>query len=160
MAYALKQANLKIKPIKCKWVCKEIKLLGHVDKINVIKKRSASKNLKQLQQFLGMCNYYRKFIKDYSKLAGPLIKLLKADVKFVWSKEQDDAFKEMKNALVSYPVLKPDFSKKFYLYTDASGYCLGAVLSQKDENGKDFACAYASKTLMDAEMHYTTKKNV
>ena len=79
--------------------------------------------------------------------------------KFEWNNtEQEDnlKFDNLKNALTSYPVLRqPDFTKEFWLYTDASGYCLGAVLAQKDENGKDFACAYISKGMDPAQQNYT-----
>jgi hypothetical protein len=167
VAEILKKCNLRIKQSKCRWISKEAKILGHIvsggevkmdpDKITVLKERIEPKNVKQLQQFLGICNYYRKFIKDYAKIATPLNKLLKAENKFKWENEQKEAFKSMKDALIEYPVLRqPDFTKTFYVYTDASGYCLGAVLAQKDESGRDFACAYASKSLKAAELNYTT----
>jgi hypothetical protein len=76
------------------------------DKITVLKERIEPKNVKQLQQFLGICNYYRKFIKDYAKIATPLNKLLKAENKFKWENEQKEAFKSMKDALIEYPVLR------------------------------------------------------
>ena len=169
VANALKQANLKIKPSKCKWVCNKINILGHVvsggtvamdlDKIKAIEQRVPPKTLKQLQQFLGLCNYYRKFIKDYSIIATPLTKLLRADAKFVWLDEQAEAFNKLKLALTSYPVLRqPDFSQQFLIYTDASYNCLGAILAQKDSDGKDYVCAYASRTLKDNEINYTTSE--
>ena len=166
VAEALKKAQLKIKPSKCRWVCEEIKLLGHVvsgghvamdpDKISAVQKRVPPKNLKQVQQYLGICNYYRRFIKDYARIAEPLTRLLKAENKFEWGLEQETAFETLKQALVSYPVLRqPDMNKEFFLFTDASGYCMGAVLAQKDEEGKEHAVAYASKLLKNSELSWT-----
>jgi hypothetical protein len=86
-------------------------------------------------------------------MAAPLNALLRKEKKFDWGKSEQEAFDNLKNALTSYPVPRqPDFSKEFWLYTDASGYCLGAVLAQKDENGKDFACAYISTGMDPAQI--------
>ena len=166
VAKALKEANLRIKPSKCKWVCSEISLLGHVvsgghvamdpDKVKAIKQREPPRNVKQIQQYLGICNYYRRFIKDYAKIAEPLTRLLKSDQKFEWTIEQQESFKALKEALVSYPILRqPDMAKPFYLFTDASGYCMGAVLAQKDDDGKEHAVAYGSKMLKNSELYWT-----
>ncbi len=157
---------MRIKQSKCKWVATQAEILGHIvsggevkmdpKKIEALKNRQEPTNVKQTQQFLGICNYYRKFIKDYAKMAAPLNALLRKEKKFDWSKNEQEAFDNLKNALTSYPVLRqPDFSKEFWLYTDASGYCLGAVLAQKDENGKVFACTYISTGMDPAQQNYT-----
>jgi len=161
----LKSYNLKINPEKCSWFANTIKLLGHVisetgvamdpEKIEAIKVRLPPKNIKQIQQFLGICNYYRRFIKDYAKIAEPLTRLLRKEEKFEWSEEQQNSFEELKKKLTEYPILRqPDIGKKFLLYTDASGYALGAILSQKDDDDKEYVCAYASRTLKGAELNY------
>lgn len=161
----IKAANLKLKGSKCRWFSKRTKVLGHIiskgkiemdpEKIEPLKNRAPSNTVKQLQEFLEICNYYRKFVKGFAKVAGPLNDLLKKDNPFIWGKEQEDSFKELKKLLISYPILQqPDFSRTFILHTDASGHALGAVLAQKDDEDNEYACAYASRTLKGAEMHY------
>jgi len=108
-----------------------------------------------VQQFLGICNYYRRYIKDYSKMAAPLFSLLKKDEKFIWNELQQKAFEQLRNALISYPVLRqPDLTRPFSLYTDASGFALGSVLSQEGDDKKDYPVAYYSRILKGAEIHY------
>ena len=95
VAKALSEANLRINPSKCKWFAKKIKLLGHIvsgegvamdpNKIEAVQQRKPPSNVKQVQQYLGICNYYRRFIKDFAKIAAPLTYLLRGDVKFVWN---------------------------------------------------------------------------
>jgi hypothetical protein len=161
----LRSYNLKINPEKCSWFTETIKLLGHIiskkgvsmdpDKIEAIKNRVAPKNIKQIQHFLGICNYYRRFIKYYAKIAEPLTRLLRKEEKFEWNVEQQNAFEELKKKLTEYPILRqPEMGKKFLLYTDASEYALGAILSQKDDEDREFVCAYASRTLKGAELNY------
>ncbi len=166
VAACLKEANLKIKPSKCKWICTEISLLGHIvsggtvrmdpKKIDAIQLRTPPKNMKQVQQYLGICNYYRRFIQDYAKMAKPMFNLLKTDKEFKWDDEAQISFDNLKKALVSYPILRqPDWERPFQLFTDASGFALGAVLSQRcPKTNQEYACAYASRLLKGAEMHY------
>ena len=88
----LKGANLKINRAKCVWFAKEIKILGHIisengvqmdmDKVHAINQMTLPKNVKQIQQFLGLCGYYRRFVKDFSRIAAPLYKLLKKDTRW------------------------------------------------------------------------------
>ncbi|MFM7683964.1 MAG: RNase H-like domain-containing protein [Bacteroidota bacterium] len=156
--------NLKLNITKCKWFQKEIKLLGHIitgkeikmdpGKIESIRKWVSPSKLNHVQQFLGICGYYRRFIKDFSKIAAPLYGMLKKDKKWEWSKECEDAFQDLKVKLMTYPILrKPDFKKEFIIHTDASGLAVGAVLAQKDEYG-EYACHYASRLLKANEIHY------
>lgn len=124
-------------------------------KIDPLKNRSPPTNVKELQQFLGICNYYKKFVSHFSEICAPLYRLLKVDTKFIWGEEENNAFVKLKSALTSYPVLRqPNFNKQFILYTDASSYALGAILGQKDESKKEFVCAYGSRILKGAELHY------
>ena len=86
---------------------------------------------KEVKQFLGLASHYRRYIKEFAVVAGPLNQLLAKDIKFSWYDSAEESFLKLKRKLVSAPVLKcPDFKKKFTLCTDASGLGLGAVLEQ------------------------------
>lgn len=161
----LREVSLKINIKKCKWFQPTIHLLGHIldgttikmdpAKISTISNWKAPENILQIQQFLGLCGYYRRFIKDFSKIAAPLFNLLKKQVTWKWDDSCEKAFKELKLKLTTYPILQqPDFAQPFILQTDASGIAIGAILSQKDENGREYVCAYASRILQGAEIHY------
>ena len=161
----LEEMNLSINKQKCSWFQKTTKILGHVvsnntimmnpEKIEAVKKWSEPKNVKGVQGFLGITGYYRRFIKDYAKIAMPLTNLLKKDTKWKFDQQCKDAFNELKNKLISYPILRqPEINKPFILYTDASGYALGAILAQKDDDGAEYVCNYASRTLKGREVHY------
>jgi len=114
------------------------------------------KTVKQLKSFLGLIGYYRKFIPQFSKIANPLHKLLKKDVKYVWEENQEITFHILKQKLVSQPILQyPDYSREFILTTDASNDGAGAVLSQ-GHVGKDLPVAYASRSFNKAEKNYST----
>lgn len=134
----LRAANLKIKQAKCKWCTKQIKLLGHIitdtaikmdmDKIKAIVDWKIPSKVLHIQQFIGICGYYRKFIRDVSKITAPLSAFIKKDCKCVWSNECQQAYDELKRKLISYPILrKPDFKKQFIIHTDASGLAIEAV---------------------------------
>lgn len=163
----LRKKKLKMKPSKCSFGMKETKFLGFIVSnkgIKVCDSRSESiknyptpKNAKNIKQFLGLASYYRKFIRNFSELAAPLNKLTHKDVKFLWSMECENAFRNIINCLLNPPILAfPDYSKRFKLTTDASNIGLGAVLSQNDENGDEKVVAYASRTLQCAEKNYST----
>lgn len=119
------EVNLKINENKCAWVQTQTKLLGHIiteneikmhlEKIKAVQEWKESSKVKHVQQFLGICGYYRKFIKDFSKIAQPLYTLRK-DKKWEWNTECKKAFELLKAKLVSYPILRqPDFQKIFTL---------------------------------------------
>ena len=157
-------AHLKVKPNKCTWLAKQIAILGHIvsggqvsmdpKKVEALRKRLPPRNVKHIQQFLGICNYYRKFVRGYADIAAPLFNLLKSDVNFEWQEQHQNAFDRLIAALTSYPVLRqPDLTQPFIVHTDASGFALGAVLSQKDDSC-EYACAFASRILKGAEVHY------
>ena len=125
------------------------------EKIKIIKEWKEPKNIKQIQQFLGLCGYYRKFIQDFSKIARSLYNLLKKEKKWIWTKECQDAFEELKEKLINHPILGiVDFTKEFKLYTDASGYALGAILAQIGKDDKEHVLQYASRLLKGAEINY------
>jgi hypothetical protein len=163
---ALEKANLKIKLKKCHFVLPNIHFLGHVvgqdgikpdpEKIDKVKNFPVPTNLTQLRAALGLFSYYRKFIKDFSKIAKPMLLLLKKDAPFNWNEKQQNAFERLKEMLVKAPILSyPDFNKSFIIYTDASGIGLGAVLSQIKEDEKEHVIAYASRSLNPAEKNYS-----
>ena len=112
------------------------------------------KNVKNVRQFLGLSGYYRRFIKNFSKISKPLCKLLQKEVEFVWTDKAEQAFLDLKEALCIPPVLQyPNFSKPFNITTDASGYAIGGILSQ-GEIGKDLPIAYCSRVLRGPELAY------
>src|SRR6059058_1914452 len=184
----LRNARLMSKKSKCEFCAAEIKFLGQIigkdgrkvdpNKVEKVKSYSRPENISQLRGFLGLASYYRKFIKDFSKKAKPLTKLLEGtkreakkakwekemlkkikDSGFMdsWKIEQEESFKTMKKALTETPTLiHPDFEKDFILSTDASGYALGAVLEQEGNDKKLHPVGYASKTLTKAEQKYST----
>lgn len=163
----LDKHNLKVNPSKCQLVRNEITYLGFQVKegkilpetrnIEAVKNFPIPINKKQVRSFLGLCNFYRKFIKDFASIALPLTNLTKGKTNFKWDEKAEKAFNQLKHALISYPCLiLPDVNKDFVLHTDASGQAIGAVLSQKGEDGLLHPISYASKRLKDAETRYST----
>jgi hypothetical protein len=166
VANKIKEVDLRINPDKCTWLAKSVKLLGHIisengvsmdpEKVEAIQSIKPPKNVKQVQQFLGICNYYRKFVKDFSSIAAPMYNLLKKDVKFIWTQECEEAFQLLKSFLMSQPIIRqPVYTQPFILYTDASALAIGANLSQVDADNNEYVCFYASRLLKGAELHYT-----
>lgn len=97
----------------------------------VIRKWPEPKNVKELQQFIGLANYYRKFVCNFSKIAYPLYKLLKNNIKWIWNNKYKNSFEKIKNAIIEPVMLwRPDWNKTFILDTDASNYSIGGILSQ------------------------------
>jgi hypothetical protein len=163
----LREAQLKLNKEKCHFFLPTLKFLGHEvsrdgirpdeDKLIKVKNFPRPVNLRSLRGFLGLASYYQKFIKDFSKKAQPLNQLLQKDKPFEWKAKQQKAFEWLKYQLITMPILQyPDFKKPFYLHMDASRTGLGAVLAQKDEDNKEYAVAYASRSLNRAERNYST----
>ena len=126
------------------------------EKIEVIDKLPPPVNVKGIRSFLGHVGFYRRFIKDFSKIAKPLSNLLNKDTVFVFNEECLEAFNTLKAKLVSAPVITaPDWGQEFELMCDASDYAVGAVLGQR--KGQMFhTIYYASKVLNDAQINYAT----
>jgi len=159
----LQDANLKIQLDKSEFLKQETEFLGHVittrgikpnpNKIEAINKFPLPKTAKQIKSFLGLVGYYRKFIKDFAKIAKPMTSYLKKDKRIdVSNPEYKEAFNKLKLLITTDPILVyPDFSKKFVLTTDASNFAIGAVLSQDNH-----PVCYASRTLNEHECNYST----
>lgn len=152
--------------------CKEVSFLGHIVSSNGIKtdptktkavddwKRPTNKS--ELRSFLGLVSYYRKFVKDFAKIAKCLHALTSKHGKWEWTSECDKAFQCLKEKLVTAPILGyPDVNGgMFALDTDASNDLIGAVLSEI-QDGKETVIAYASRTLSSAEKnHCVTRKEM
>src|SRR5580658_3880411 len=112
-------------------------------------------SVKAVRSFIGFCNFYRKFIPDFSTTARPLHDLTKKGATWSWTTECQKAFDTIKEAFLKKPVLAiPDVAKPFTIMTDASLTATGGVLMQNDSNGDLHPCAYFSKTLSPAERNY------
>lgn len=165
-------AGLRLQPSKCHLCRRKVTFLGHVisehgiatdpEKIQTVETWPTPSSCREVQRFLGFVNYYRRFIKDFSQIAKPLTKLTEKSCKFVWTSECDNAFATLRKKLTSSPILSfPDFSKPFILDTDASSTGIGAVLSQKQDDGTETVIAYASRTLTKPERNYcVTRKEL
>ena len=100
-------------------------------KLEAVRKWPRPKTVKDIQKFLGFCNFYRRFVKNYSELARLLFNLTKKGEPFIWTERQDTAFTGLQDALTSSPVLLlPNYGRPFTLYTDASDYATSAILEQ------------------------------
>ena len=171
MLERLQDAGLKLKPEKCAFFRKEVLYLGHVvsedgivpdsTKTDKVSNWPTPSCVPQLQAFLGLANYYRHFIQNFSELAKPLHELIGKDKTFQWTEQCNRAFQVLKQQLTTTPILAyPDFTLPFILDTDASNHSLGAVLSQEHE-GKERVVCYDSKLLSKEEQSYcVTRKEL
>ena len=158
----LKENKLNAKFSKCLFWKKEVDFLGHVisshgisvnsNKVVAIQAWKRPSNVREVRSFMGIAGYYRKFIKDFSKIATPLTNLTRKNQVFKWTEKCEQAFVKLKEALISAPVLKvPEGNENMVVYTDASGLGLGAVLMQQNQ-----VIAYASRQLKPHETRYAT----
>ena len=159
-----REANLKLKPKKCHFGQNKVKYLGHVitkdgirpdpEKISAIREYPVPCKVKDVRAFLGLANYYRKFVKNFAKIAGPLHDLTKKGLKFQWNDACQTAFDRLKDAFTQAPILAyPDFTIEFTLATDASDEGLGYVLGQI-QNGREVVIGYGGRKLNPAEKNY------
>lgn len=115
---------------------------------------------KEVQRFLGVCNWYRRFIAGFSQLATPLTDLTRVKTKFRWTPSAEEAFLKLKAALVSAPVLAmPDYGKPFAIACDASDTAIGAVLTQETE-AEEHPISYFSQKLSASERKYSVTERV
>ena len=157
---------MKLQPDKCEFLRKEVSYLGHdigqtgvrpdEKRIEAVKECPEPRTTRELKGFLGLAEYYRRFIPNFSKTAKPLTELLKKNTPYVWNDKTNEAFISLKTLLTTEPLLQyPDLSIPFTLTTNVSNDAIGAVLSQ-GSIGRDPPIAYASRTLNNAERNYPT----
>lgn len=157
----LQQVGLKVKLKKCAFFRNSVTYLGHIisekglspdpAKYQAITDFPAPETVVQVQSFLGLVNYYRRFVKDFSTIARPLYDLTKKNHPFNWTTDCQTAFDSLKQRVTSPPVLAfPDFSKPFILQTDSSEFALGAVLMNHDRR----PIAFLSRSLKKEERNY------
>ncbi|KAL6456587.1 hypothetical protein MHYP_G00351310 [Metynnis hypsauchen] len=162
----LRATGLKLNPAKCCLAKDHVQFLGHVvskdgiqpDPRNVqcVADWPTPHTPTEVRAFLGLCSYYRKFIRNFARHAVPLHALTEKNVPFQWTSQCQDAFTYLKHVLSNPPVVAfPDFSLPFFLYTDASCSAIGAVLAQKHSNHENVV-AYASHVLTKAERRWST----
>ena len=180
----LGENGLKLNPKKCSFCQEEVRYVGHIvsaegistdpEKIEQVKNWPRPQSPEDVRRYLGFCGYYRRFVKDFSKVAKPLTDLLPAPTKkkrgkkktpepnsarrWKWGHEEEAAFQNLKDCLTSPPILAfADYTKPFELHCDASGLGLGSVLYQEQE-GKKRVIAYASRGLSKSESNYPAHK--
>ena len=125
-------------------------------KVEVIEKLTQPTCVRDIRSFLGHAGFYRRFIKDFSKIAKPLSNLTMKDAEFIFDGKCVEAFNTLRNALISALILQPpDWDHPFEIMCDASDYTVGAVLGQRKDK-KPYAIYYASKVLNEAQFDYTT----
>ena len=162
----VEQAGLKLKPAKCRFARQEVEYLGHLvtpqglmtnDRlVFAVQDFPRPENVHDVRRFLGLASYYRRFIPHFSRIAQPLHALTCKEATFMWTEECQAAMDLLKDRLTSAPVLAyPSFTKPYTLETDASIKGIGAVLSQRQEDGKLHPVAYASRSLSAAERNYS-----
>ena len=168
--HRLSQAGLKLKPSKCSLFQSEVLFFGHIvtpdgvkmnpEKVKSVAGWSTPRNTNDIRSFLGLCSYYRRFIKDFSSIARPLNHLLESGVKFNWDDNCESAFCTLKERLTSDNVMAyPMDNATYILDTDASNWGIGATLSQRQWDSStgqylERPIAFASKSLTKAQRRY------
>jgi hypothetical protein len=163
----LTSAGFTINASKCHFCRREIKFLGYIisestlrpdpQRIEAILSYPTPRNQKQLRQFLGVCNFHHQFIVNYAEYASPLLTLLRKGSKWSWPPEMHKAFEELRAKFAhSIYLVQPDDSQDYTINTDASAKAIGAVLLQKDQEGRTNIVSTASRALVPAERRYTT----
>jgi len=160
-------AGFTINASKCHFCRPEIKFLGYIicdrtlrpdpRRIEAIHSYPPPKNQKQFRKFLGMCNFHHQIIVNYSQYIAPLLTLLRKRSKWSWSSTMQRAFEELRKKFVdSIYLVQPDDSQDYIINTDASVRAIGAVLMQRDKDGRINIVSTASRIPTPAEQRYTT----
>jgi len=161
----LEENDLFVKLEKCRWKVREVEFLGVVigpkgvemqkEKVEGVLNWPAPRNIKEVQKFLGLANYYRRFIKNFARIVAPLHVLVRKEQKWKWEKEQKEAFKELKTGFTTEPILAIlDIDREMRVEADTSDYATEGVLSTKCEDGKWRPVAFISKSLNTMEQNY------
>jgi len=161
----LEENDLFVKLEKCKWKVREVEFLGVVigpkgveiqkEKVEGVLNWPAPRNIKEVQKFLGLANYYRRFIKSFARIAAPLYMLVRKEQKWKWEKKQEEAFEELKTVFTTEPILAiPDIDREMRVEANASDYVIGGVLSMKCEDGKWRLVVFISKLLNTTKQNY------
>ena len=161
----LAKYNLSLREDKCEFMVHELGFLGFKlsgkgmspseSNVAKVKQFPVPKDRKELQRFLGMANFNRRFIYHYAHITAPLAKLTSDKVPFLWEEAQQVAFDTLKEKLRTTAMLHlPDWSKRFHMFCDASDIAVGATLCQEDVDKKMVVLGYHSKTLSDCERRW------
>jgi len=162
----LMENGLAVSADKCVWRVQEVEFLGYVigqegikmsqENVKAILSWRMPESLADTQSFLGFANFYRRFIHDYSRIARPLTELTKGEGKnWAWNKEAEAAFREVKRRFTTVPVLAHfNGEKPVIIETDTSDFAIGAVLSQRDPEGRLHPVAFHSRKFQPAEINY------
>ena len=162
----LESAGLTLKKSKCTFAVPSVEYLGHVidaqglhpsqSKIKAIRDAPSPTNITELKSFLGLLNYYHKFLPNLSTVLSPLHCLLRKDETWKWTQRQENSFVQAKGLLHSSSLLvNYDRNKPLIISCDASPYGLGAILSHQMDDGTEMPIAFASRTLAPAEKRYS-----
>ena len=162
---ALRDAGLFAKREKCEFFVEETKFLGLIigrdgirmdpDKVETVANWKTPTCVTDVQAFIGFGNFYRRFVRNFSGITKPLTRLTRKDVTFSWTKDCEHAFRQLKTAFTTAPVLAPfDWAKDIVLETDASDYVSAGVLSQYDDAGTLRPVAFFSKKHSSTECNY------
>jgi hypothetical protein len=163
--HCLQTYDLYLRPEKCEFEQSKVDYLGLVIshgkvsmdpvKIEAVVNWPIPENLKEVQSFIGFANFYRHFIKDFSKICRPLHDLSKKDVPFVWGSSQQQAFDQLKTAFTTEPVLAIWTPERLtQIEVNASGFATGGVIYQKCEDTYWHPIAYRSQSMNEAERNY------
>ena len=161
----LQATKLAMKLSKCHFFSKEIQYLGHIlntkgihplpSKTQAIQKMHPLTTPKQVCAFLGLVGYYRKFIKDFTKIAKPLTLFTQQQVKFEWTLAHYEAFLKLKEFIIKAPILcYPNPNKRYIVYTDTLDDACGAQLSQ-EHDGSEFPIAFLSHTFSETKRKWS-----
>ena len=161
----LEENDLYVKPEKCRWKVKEVGFLGVViglegikmekEKVKRVLEWPTPKCVKDVQKFLGLANYYHRFIEGFASIARPLHDMVKKDKKWEWTEKQERVFRELKKRFTEKLVLvAPDLDKKMRMEVDASDYATGGVLSMECEDKLWRLVVFLSKLLNKMERNY------